>query len=89
MSSEYTGQNIQSCAYAKLATYNKGGGLGPKMVSATATSGQYIVPAYSASGYNTLTSKVPSCSGYRDISNAYGSGSGGACNQKYVTRLCQ
>jgi hypothetical protein len=88
-SSEYTGSQVgQSCSYASLSQYNRGtGGTNPP-VPAGNVSGQYIVPEYSLPGYGTLTRSPMSCSGYANISNAYGAKSG-SCNTKYVTKLCQ
>ena len=78
-----------ACAYATLAKYNQGSvGMKPQVTPGT-VSGHYIVPSYSAPGYNTLTHgrTAPSCSGFFNITNAY-KGAEGACNQKFVRKLC-
>jgi len=55
----------------------------------TSTSGYYVVPAYGAPGYSTLThgdSKCNSSGNYFQIGQAYGSG---GCSTSYMTSLCQ
>jgi hypothetical protein len=89
--SEYYNSSVNglSCSYATLAHYNNGSaGMRPP-VPATTVSGKYIVPTWSAPGYNTLMhNDVPSCSGYFNIQAAYGKDAG-SCSTKYVTKLCQ
>lgn len=81
------------CNYAQLGSYNLGfRGIRPP-VPVTSVSGYYVVPAYSAPGYDTLTHGSPggcgsSSSGYFSIGKAYGSGAG-SCNTKYVGSICQ
>lgn len=86
--SEYNNSavNGQSCAYTTLGKYYNKGTMAS--VPPTITSGTYVVPVYSAPGYNTLTGNGQgSCSGYYNIQSAYGNGAEG-CNQKYVTKAC-
>ena len=89
--SEYSNNSVSglSCSYARLASYNKGSNNGPAITPGS-VSGKYIVPAYGAPGYNTLTAKgVPSCSGYYNINSAYGKNSGEGCSTQFVQKLCQ
>jgi hypothetical protein len=84
--SEYSNSIVGNygCTYKSLC------GLGcntQASVSLNAPNSQLIIPNYSAVGYNTLSAKVPSCTSYSNIENAYGSGAGG-CNTSYATRLC-
>ncbi len=80
------------CSYAQLGTYNVGfKGIKPP-VPMTSVSGYYVVPAYSAPGYDTLThGTLPNGCGsggnYFNIGRAYGS-SAGNCNTKYMGSLC-
>ena len=82
-----------SCSYVNLQNYNSqaAGTLGKPAVSrnASAVSGYYVVPNYSAIGYNALThgQQQPSCSGYFDITSAYGAGAS-QCDQQYSNRTC-
>jgi hypothetical protein len=80
-----------SCAYANLSSYNSSvpGSLGSPAVPATTTSGVYVVPNYSAIGYSALThdAAIPSCSGYFNISNAYGADAAN-CNTQYSQSPC-
>jgi len=78
------------CSYSTLSTYNNGsaGGMGSPPAPMGSVSGVYVVPAWGAPGYNTLTMSGQSCSGYGNINSAYGGG-GGDCNQQYVKKLCQ
>jgi hypothetical protein len=87
------GQNFtQGCGnYAMLGMYNAGfRGIRPP-VPTTNVSGYYVVPAYSAPGYQTLTHGPPSCGPYFQIQKAYGygAGSGSFCNQQYMGSICQ
>lgn len=78
-----------SCSYATLSHYNNGSkGMQPPVPRET-VSGSYVVPSYSAPGYNTLNhGATPSCSGFFNIGDAYKS-NGGNCNTKFVKKLCQ
>jgi hypothetical protein len=83
--------NYSSCAYTTLNNYNSSaaGTLGQPAVPATTTSGHYIVPNYSAIGYSALThdTNSPSCSGYFNITNAYGA-SANNCDTQYSQSPC-
>lgn len=72
-----------SCSYNTLCSYNSNS-MGFKHKP---TKGVYVVPNYTAPGYDTLVGKPGSCGCYGNISNAYGS-HGGRCNQAYTTSLC-
>jgi hypothetical protein len=78
-----------SCSYATLSNYNNGSQGMQAPVPRGNVSGFYIVPAYDAPGYGTLShDAAPSCSGYFDIDSAYRNKSGN-CNQQYIRKLCQ
>ncbi len=85
------GSNVGSgYNYAQLGAYNLGfRGIRPP-VPLTSVSGYYVVPAYSAPGYDTLTHGPPGCNGgnYFNIGQAYGQGAGN-CNTKYTGSICQ
>ena len=82
-----------SCSYVNLQNYNSqyAGTLGKPSVGAAAraVSGYYVVPSYSAIGYNALThgQEQPSCNGYFNITSAYGAGAND-CDQQYGNRSC-
>jgi len=62
-----------NCQYSTLSTYNGTSFLGNNPpVPATSVSNIYVVPNYGSIGYDALTSKQPSCSGFRTITSAYG-----------------
>lgn len=77
--------------YATLGNYTGGfkGGIRPP-VPTTSVTGYYIVPSYSAPGYQTLTHGPPSENGgpYFNIGKAYGYGAGN-CNTQYMGSICQ
>jgi hypothetical protein len=76
--------------YAQLGAYNLGfSGIRPP-VPLTAVSGYYVVPSYTAPGYDTLThgSSGDSAGNYFNINRAYGAGSN-SCNTQYMGSLCQ
>ena len=83
--------NGASCSYVSLANYNSSapGSLGSPAVPTNTVSGVYVVPNYSAIGYNALThdSSSPSCSGYFNIASAYGAGAS-QCNTQYHQSPC-
>ena len=84
--------NGTSCDYVSLANYNSSsaGTLGnPTYMHATDVVGHYVVPNYSAIGYNALThgGATPSCSGYFNIASAYGANAGN-CNTQYMNSSC-
>ena len=98
--SEYNNSNVGSaCNFATLSTYNASAGVGrgngrgmmgnpPMMRGAADTSGFYLVPNYTAPGYDTLTHQTQgSCSGHFNITNAYGSNSNN-CATKYMRKIC-
>lgn len=83
--------------YASLGAYNGGQcmrGIRPP-VPTTNVSGIYIVPAYSAPGYDTLQHGsggadgcgASSSSTYFTIGRAYGYGAG-SCNTQYMGSIC-
>ena len=80
--------------YATLGGYTGGSacsrGISPP-VPTTNVSGYYIVPSYSAPGYNTLQhGDQNSCRGsnYFNIYTAYGQNAGN-CQTKYMGAICQ
>lgn len=81
-----------SGTYARLGAYAAGfRGIRPP-VPTTTVSGYYVVPNYSAPGYNTLQhGPADCCSGngpYFQIGKAYGEGAGNCCT-KYMGALCR
>lgn len=84
------------CSYAQLGNYTGGfRGIRPP-VPTTSVSGYYVVPAYSAPGYDTLTHGQAGCGcgmgagggPYFSIGRAYGYGAGN-CNTQYMGSICQ
>lgn len=75
-----------ACSYAALGGYNDGYSMNVPP-QGKVTSGSYIVPSWSPISYDSLTNKVPSCSGYADITNAYGKDAA-RCQTTYRTSLC-
>ena len=94
MSSEYSNSSVNQspCSYATLGSYGGSAwsAAGPSNSIAAPVQGYYVVPAYSASGYNTLTHGLttPGCSGYFTMKNAYTSANGAGCNMSYVAKTC-
>lgn len=88
---EYSSQTV-GCGgcYQSLSTYNQQNPGTQPPVSSKTVVGHYIVPAYGAISYDALTHgrSQPSCSGYFNITRAYGRDAA-ACNQRYLQRLCQ
>lgn len=84
MSGDYPNAS-PACAYHTQQTYNSGSVKVP--FQGKVSSGVYIVPTWNAISYDALTAKVPNCSGYADIQNAYGQNAG-ACQTTYRTSLC-
>lgn len=82
-------------SYVQLGAYNSGVKgihspvpLTSALTSANGVNGYYVVPAYSAPGYDTLTRAANNSSGgggYFRIGQAYGSD----CNTEYISSLCQ
>lgn len=75
-----------SCSYANLGSYNDGYSMNIAP-QGKVTSGAYIVPTWSPISYDSLTSSVPSCSGYANIESAYGADAA-SCQTTYRTSLC-
>jgi len=75
-----------ACNYGNLQNYNATYEMGVPF-QGKVTKGVMIVPGWNAIGYDSLTSKVPSCSGYNDINSAYGADAGN-CQTTYTTSLC-
>lgn len=90
MSRQYSEYNnsttYSSCNYATLSRYNSNN-KGPPVPKGN-VSGVYIVPSYTAAGYDTLVHGFPSCSGYPNINDAYNSNDGG-CDTQFVKKICQ
>ena len=83
--------NGSSCSYTTLNNYNSStaGSLGSPAYSATTVKGYYVVPNYSAPGYNALThgNDTPTCSGYFNVTSAYGANAAN-CNTQYSQMPC-
>ena len=82
--------NGASCSYTNLANYNASspGTLGQPSVPPTTVTGYQIIPQYSTIGYDALThNAAPSCSGYFNVTSAYGDNAGN-CNTQYYNRPC-
>ena len=84
--------NGNSCSYVNLSNYNSSsaGTMGhPDSGSRSTVTGSYVVPNYGAIGYSALThdSSVPSCSGYFNITSAYGQNAD-TCNTTYSMSPC-
>lgn len=75
-----------SCNYGQLGNYTDGYSMNIPP-QGKVTSGAYIVPVFSPISYESLTAKVPSCSGYPSIINAYGDDAE-RCQTTYRTSLC-
>ncbi len=77
--------------YARLGAYVAGfRGIRPP-VPMTTVAGYYVVPTYSAPGYDTLTHGQPDCSSggpYFSIGKAYGYGAAN-CNTQYMGAICR
>lgn len=88
VSSDYVNYAAGSsaCSYAPLGKYTGDYSMGVPF-QGKLSNGNYIVPTWSAIGYDDLTNKVPNCSGYFDVNSAYGSGAGN-CQTTYRTSLC-
>ena len=83
--------NGSSCSYTTLNNYNSStaGSLGSPAYSASTVKGYYVVPNYSAPGYNALThgNDTPTCSGYFNVTSAYGANAAN-CNTQYSQMPC-
>lgn len=86
--SEYTNTSTAGapCSYADLGNYNADYSMAVPAQGKVIT-GKYMVPQWDAISYESLTAPVPSCSGYSNISNAYGKNAG-SCQTSYKTSLC-
>ncbi len=90
--SEYNNSTVgAACSYATLSHYNSNGQLKVPVPDRTrGVSGAYVVPSYGLGyGYNALThgQKMGTCSGFFNITNAYGKNANN-CNTQYVRTLC-
>lgn len=90
--SEYNNSTVgAACSYATLTHYNNSNGqLRVPTDRTRSTAGYYVVPTYGlGAGYNSLThgQKMGSCSGFFNITNAYGKNANN-CNTQYVRTLC-
>jgi len=86
--SQINGMN-DGCSYARLGAYNASfNGIRPP-IPMTTVSGYYVVPNYSAPGYDTLThGSAEGCGiGYFQIGKAYGYGANN-CTTTYSASLC-
>ena len=75
-----------SCHYGQLGDYTAGYSMNIPP-QGKVTSGKYIVPVFSPISYDSLTAKIPSCSGYPSIVDAYGADAA-KCQTTYRTSLC-
>ena len=73
-------------SYAVLGAYNSQYSMSLKP-QGKVTAGAYIVPTWSPISYDSLTSPVPSATGYSNIQTAYGKDAG-RCQTTYRTSLC-
>ncbi len=73
------------CSYTTLCNYSDSS-FGPG--KPRPVGGVYVVPTYSAPGYDTLNHNGQGgCGSYFNINSAYGADAG-QCNQAYTTSLC-
>ena len=90
---EYNNSTVgAACGYSTLSSYNNSGGLAgiPIPDRVKGVSNYYVVPHYGLGyGYNALThgQNAGSCSGFFNITNAYGRNANN-CNTRYVRTLC-
>jgi len=75
---EYTRPSVTAngCSYSTLSSYNQNyfgrGYIGAPNPAQTTSHQIMVVPSYGAPGYRSLTvQKIPSCSGYYSVNNAY------------------
>lgn len=82
------GSTFGSSNYARLGTYAAGfRGIRPP-IPTTTVAGYYVVPTYSAPGYDTLTHGYSTGGPYFSIGQAYGYGAGN-CSTQYMGAICQ
>jgi len=92
--------NSNGCSYVTLSQYNSAAG-GCMSSSDCSTNKNHhatmMVPVSGMVGYNTLTVSPtagpsaradPSCSGFRNITNAYGANAASGSCTKFVQRAC-
>jgi hypothetical protein len=87
---EYNNSSVQggACSYTNLSYYNNGSQGVASAAAVSAASKTLLVPTFGGvAGYNTVSAKVPTCSGYANLYTAYGRN--GGCGDQYVSRLCQ
>ncbi len=90
---EPSGSVSNGCSYANLQNYNitpQGAGyMNAPAVPNSTMQNVYLVPNFSSIGYNALTHGLttPTCSGFFNITNAYGKGANN-CNAQYVKQSC-
>jgi|TARA_B100000902_G_C27294063_1_gene908882 hypothetical protein len=91
---EQAGYVGNGCSYANLQNYNivpqNMGYMNTPPIPKSTTQNLYIVPNFSAIGYDALTHglKTPTCSGFYNITDAYGKGANN-CNAQYIKQSCQ
>ena len=81
---------MSACNFATLSNYNSNGQLKVPIPSRTRGAiGAQVVPSFGLGyGYDALThGQAPTCSGYWNITNAYGKNANN-CNTMYVRTLC-
>lgn len=88
MSAEYNNYITgASHNYATLSNYNKGYSMNIAP-QGKVTAGAYIVPTWTPISYDSLSSDVPTFSGYPGIKHAYAGAGDGKCQTTYRTSLC-
>jgi hypothetical protein len=87
-SDHYNQGGSAGCNYTILQSYNAPYQMGVPPQTNKVITGNYIVPSFGGFGYDSLTSKVSNCSGYSDITSAYGGDAAGRCQTTYTTTLC-
>ena len=94
---EYTGPSVKSngCNYASLYSYNQNyfgrGRVTVPQAAGSRSAEIVVVPSYGGMGYNSLNTnignqKIPSCSGFNNLTTAYPSFPSG-CGA-FSSRLC-
>lgn len=88
--SEYSRPSVacdSGCGYNSLGCYYGERSVMPALRAGT-TKNVFVVPQYSAIGYDALThGQSGSCQQYFNIMSAYGKDAG-SCQTRYSTRLC-
>ena len=75
-----------SCSYSSLGQYTGDYSMGVPF-QGKVVSGSFVVPSWGSIGIDDLTNKTPNCSGYFNVTTAYGAGAGN-CQTTYTTKLC-